>query len=92
MALFGGLGLYAAAGLGLAEAEAQARLGPERWTALSARTSVLPFAAILAGRARLGADVSTSAVVLTALAIYLLYLGAGHLRLVGIDPLAPLAH
>ncbi len=87
VALFGGLGLYAAAGFGLADKRAKSRLGPDRWTALAARTSIMPFAAILAGRARLSADMPTLGGILGGLALYVALLAGGHLWLFGMDPL-----
>lgn len=87
VALFGGLALYAMAGFGLADKRAKSRLGPDRWTALAARTSILPFAAILAGRARLAVDRQTLAAILVGLAFYVLFLAGGHFWLFGVDPL-----
>lgn len=87
VALFGGLGLYAAAGFGLADKRAKSLLGLDRWSALAARTSILPFAAILAGRARLAVDRQMLAGILVGLAFYVLFLAGGHLWLFGVDPL-----
>nr|WP_256477942.1 NnrU family protein [Aurantimonas marianensis] len=87
VALFGGLALYAAAGLGLADKRAKSRLGLDRWTSLAAHTSILPFAAVLAGRARLAVDRPTLAAILVGLAFYVWFLAGGHLWLFGADPL-----
>lgn len=85
--LFGGLALYAVAGFGLADKRAKSRLGPGRWTALAARTSIMPFTANLAGRARLSLDMPTLAGILVGLALYVAFLAGGHLLLFGVDPL-----
>ena len=50
--LFGGLALLVFAGLASQELKKQTKLG-EAWTRFTAKTSFLPFAAILAGRTRL---------------------------------------
>lgn len=88
VALFGGLSIYAAMGFYLADARARQRLGPARWAALSAGTSVMPFAAMLAGRARLAGDAPLLAAALAGLALYALFLAGGHAWLIGVDSLA----
>lgn len=91
VALFGGLTLYGAAGLAIAEQRAKRRLGRERWTALSRKTSVIPFAAMLSGRTRLNADAPTVVAVMIAVSIYLALLSGLHRWLVGVDPLSAFA-
>lgn len=48
--LFGVFALFSAAGMYLVEARRRRNLGAEEWARLSARTSLLPFAAILGGK------------------------------------------
>lgn len=48
--MFGGFGLFALAGMAIVDRRRRRALG-EEWTRLAARTSVIPFAALLAGRA-----------------------------------------
>ena len=50
--LFGGLGAFAAAGMGAIDARLRRRLGAGEWRRLAARTSLLPGAALIAGRWR----------------------------------------
>jgi uncharacterized membrane protein len=88
VALFGGLGAYAALGLVLADAGARRRLGVVAWAGLARRTSVIPFAALASGRTRLVLDRATVGSVLFGLALYLAFLCGGHRWLIGVDPLA----
>jgi uncharacterized membrane protein len=88
VALFGGLAAYAVAGFALADAGARRRLGGEAWATLARSTSVIPFAAVVAGRARLRADGGMIGAVLLGLALYLVFIGGGHQWLIGRDPLA----
>ena len=88
--MFGGMALLATAGLAVADRRAHGRLGDEQWHELANRTSVVPFVALIAGRARI--QISGLLVLSTAaaLAAYLWFLLDGHERLIGLDPLARL--
>jgi uncharacterized membrane protein len=89
LVLFGSLGAFAFLGLAIVEGRRRAALGPDRWAELAAGTSVVPFAALLAGRARWPRDPRTLLGALAGLvAAALLLLAGGHLRLFQRDPLA----
>lgn len=84
--LFGGLALFSVAGFFMLDRRARRRL-PGDWRGQTATAPLLPFAAILAGRAPLRIDRETvAAFVLTAL-ITLWLLAGGHLFLFSADPL-----
>lgn len=85
--LFGLLTLFSLGGIAMQEKRARKRLG-DRFDALAAPTSILPFGALLGGRARLRLDWSLGlALVLAALTTCLLLEGL-HEWLIGVDPLA----
>ncbi len=85
--LFGLLALFCLGGIAMQEARAARRLGA-RHRPLVAATSVLPFAAILRGRAGLRLDFPLLVgLCLAALATFVLLAG-GHEFLIGVDPLA----
>jgi uncharacterized membrane protein len=90
--LFGGMALLAIAGLFVVDSRARRRLGDERWAALAAKTSVVPFAALLTARACLRLSLRLVLSVLAALALYLWFLLQGHAWLIGVDPLALLGY
>lgn len=50
--LFGGFALFAVLGMGMVERRRARATGPAAWNQLTARTGLLPFAALLAGRWR----------------------------------------
>ena len=86
LVLFGSLALFAVAGTAIVERRSQRKLG-DAWGRLSARTSIMPFAAIVSGRARFSVDgVMVAAALCTALATLWLLAG-GHAALFGADPL-----
>jgi uncharacterized membrane protein len=87
VALFGGLGGFALLGLGIVERRRRARLG-DRWHRLAAGTSLLPFAALVTGRARWPRDARTLGGILAGLLAALVLLAGGHFWLFGRDPLA----
>ena len=84
--LFGGLALFSAFGFLMLEKRAKKRWGA-RWEALSGNSSVLPFAAILGGRASLRLDAPIAAAVLAAVLVTAWLLLGGHAALFGADPL-----
>ena len=66
-------------------------LGPERWREVAAETSILPFAALLLGRARWNVLRPLILPALMAAALYVWFVLQGHALLIGPDPLAGLA-
>ena len=86
--LFGGMALLTIAGFAVVDSRARRRLGDKRWQMLAAGTSLLPFAAILAGRMRVRLSARLLLSVAVAIAAYLWFLFQGHELLIGPDPLA----
>jgi uncharacterized membrane protein len=86
--LFGGAALLAGGGLAALDRRMRRRLGEERWRTLARCTSIVPFAAILAGRARIRMSGRLLLTVAAAAAAYAWFLLDGHARLIGLDPLA----
>jgi uncharacterized membrane protein len=89
--LFGGMALLALGGLFTMDRRARRRLGEERWQRLAAATSLVPFAALLAGRASLRWSWPLALSVIAALVLYAWFLMRGHAWLIGPDPLALLS-
>lgn len=88
--LFGAMAAFAAIGMPLLDAKARRRLGRGRWEAMARRTSVLPFAALLGGRAPVrGVGRLIPPAAATGL-LYAWFLLQGHALLIGPDPLATL--
>lgn len=90
LVLFGGMTLLAIGGFAVIDRRARQRLGEERWEALAAGTSIVPFAAILADRARVKVSARLMFSLAAASVAYLWFLLEGHERLIGPDPLASL--
>lgn len=88
--LFGGLGGFALAGMPVLDRRRRRQLGAARWAEIAAGTSVLPLAAVIAGRARPRPDARSLIGALLGLAVYAALLAGGHLWLFGVDPLAGL--
>jgi uncharacterized membrane protein len=86
--LFGILGVFAFVGMAITEQRRQTVLGKQTWHELAGRTSVLPFAAILEGRARWPTDPLTLTGAAAGLLAAAVLLFGGHLWLFGRDPLA----
>ncbi len=84
--LFGGLTLFSIAGMVRMDRKSRRTLGDADWQRLAAPTSILPFAAILAGRSRFPTDLQTAVAALLGLAIYGILLQGLHLVLFGADP------
>lgn len=89
--LFGGMVLLAVSGFTVLDRRARLRLGEERWQRLAATTSLVPFRAMIAGRARMRISWRLPASLAVALAVYAWFLLQGHAWLIGLDPLAALA-
>ena len=86
--LFGGLTLFALAGIPILDRRRRRTFGYDRWAEMAAATSALPFVALIAGRARMPRDRRTWLGVVLGLAAYTLLLFGGHIWLFGADPLA----
>ena len=86
--LFGGLSLLALAGFGLADARARRRLGTARWSELASSTSIVPFSAVIAGRARLALGWRDLITAVTVLAVTTWFVLDGHRLLIGVDPMS----
>ncbi|WP_194164586.1 NnrU family protein [Microvirga thermotolerans] len=89
--LFGTMAAFSLAGFVLLDVKARRRLGAERWHALSAGTSVVPFAALVSGRADRRSLRALVLPALAAAALYVWFVVQGHALLIGPDPLAGLA-
>jgi len=86
--LFGGFAAFAAGGLFMLDRRARKTLGAN-WDVAARASSILPFRAILEGRAAVRADLPmAAAAVCTALISLWLLAGDGHVLLIGVDPLA----
>lgn len=85
--LFGSLFAFALLGMFITDRRARRRLGTH-WPAIAKRSSLLPFAAILAGRTRPRLDGSIVVGLLTSAALTAWLLLGGHTLLFGADPLA----
>lgn len=84
--LFGGLCLFSLAGMPLFDRRRASALGQAEWERLSAGTSVIPFAALMSGRARLGGAAGLAWRAALGLACYALILYF-HGTLFGLSPL-----
>lgn len=89
--LFGAMALLAAVGVPLVDRKARVRLGAARWVALAGRSSALPFASLLAGRAERPHPAPLLLSGALAAALTAGFLLGGHTLLIGPDPLAGLA-
>ncbi|WP_196260149.1 NnrU family protein [Pelagibacterium limicola] len=85
--LFGVLALLALAGFVLGDRRSRRRLG-SRWPKVAETTSIIPFLAIIQGRARLRFDLPLLAAMAVASVLTGWMLLGGHAFLFGADPLA----
>ena len=90
LVLFGGMALLAVSGLTALDRRARLRLGKERWQQIAAATSLVPFRAMLSGRARIRISRRLAGSLAVALAVYGWFLLQGHAWLIGPDPLVAL--
>jgi uncharacterized membrane protein len=86
--MFGGLGSFGFIGMWAVEARKRKVLGEEQWQKLAGPTSVLPFAALLSGRARWPTDRGTLIGGAIGLAVALWLVFGGHFWLFRRNPLA----
>lgn len=84
--LFGSLGLFASMGIVMTERRSRRRLGPD-WQGFVATTSIVPFAAVISGHARLRLDIPLLIGFFAAALITAWLLAGGHAILFGADPL-----
>lgn len=89
--LFGTLTLLAISGFWLGDKRAKRHLGP-RWSTLAASTSIIPFGAIIAGRASFRIDREMVVSMMIAGTITAWLLAGGHAQLFGADPIAALSY
>jgi uncharacterized membrane protein len=89
--LFGGMAALSLLGFFIVDAKARRRLGRERWRALAERTSIIPFAALLAGRAPWRTLARLLWPAFAAAALHAWFVLQGHALLIGPDPLAGFA-
>ncbi|UQA60337.1 NnrU family protein [Polyangium aurulentum] len=83
--LFGGIAFLAIAGMIHIDAKRRAAMG-EAWGHFAAKTSLVPFGAVLSGRTRLGLDKGMVVRILVGLVLYAGLLH-GHRGLFGVSPL-----
>jgi uncharacterized membrane protein len=86
--MFGGLGSFGLIGMWAVETRKRKTLGEAQWQQLAAPTSVLPFAALLGGRARWPTDRGTLIGGAIGLAVALWLVLGGHFWLFRRNPLA----
>lgn len=84
--LFGGFALFSAFGIIMAERRSKRLWG--QWQAIAATTSILPLAALFAGRARWRFDRWESVAAAATLVVTAWLLLGGHAAMFGADPLA----
>lgn len=89
LVLFGVFFVFSLLGMPLSDKRALARLGDGQWRVRGFNTSIVPFAAIVRGKARLRFDATMgiSLGIAALLTVWLLFFG-GHLWAFGADPLA----
>lgn len=81
--LFGAMAALAAMGFHRLDTKSRLRMGPERWFEAASRTSILPFAAMLDGRAVPGAGRVLAVQAAAAAVLYAWFVLYGHARLIG---------
>lgn len=91
LVLFGGLGLFSIAGLFVLDRRSKRRQGLD-WQLVETHTSIIPFSALFAGRARPRVDAPMLAAFVIVCATTAWLLSGGHALMFGADPLAALAY
>lgn len=84
--LFGGFALFALGTIPMIEKRARRRLG-DQWQRQSAKTSILPFAALFTGRTLLSGDTPIAIATVATAVLTLWLLAGGHAALFYADPL-----
>lgn len=87
--VFGGLGLFSAVGILVAEKRARRRMG-DTWSSIARSTSMFPLIALLSGRTELRLDRYMVAAFMLTLLVTIWLLGGGHAALFGTDPVLAL--
>lgn len=87
--VFGGLGLFSAVGILVAEKRARRRMGAH-WSPIERSTSIFPLSALFSGRAKLRLDGHLVAGFAVTLLVTLWLLAGGHAALFGADPILAL--
>lgn len=85
--MFGGFGLFSLTGMAMVDHRRRTALGPE-WGRLAARTSIIPFGALLSNRASLRWDALALVVTIVGGALLYLTLLGLHPMVIGVDPAA----
>jgi uncharacterized membrane protein len=88
--LFGGMAAFSMLGFFLLDLKARKRMGSERWRTRSDGTSIVPFKALLQGRAPWTPLRPLMLPALVAILAYAWFVLQGHALLIGPDPLAGL--
>ncbi|HOV03251.1 MAG TPA: NnrU family protein [Kaistiaceae bacterium] len=86
--LFFGFALFSLVGMVAVDAKKRRSFGQKRWQELTRSAPTLPFAAIVAGRARFGLDRAMVIGGLVGLLAAFAFLAGWHAALFGVDPLA----
>jgi uncharacterized membrane protein len=86
--LFGLLGLFSLVGTVILDARRRREFGPAEWARLAAKTSSIPFGAVVCGRAAMPWRALLGHATWVALAAYVLVLLA-HQSVIGVSPLPP---
>lgn len=87
--MFGGFALFSLTGMAMVDRRRRTALGPE-WGRLAARTSIIPFAALLSNRASPRWNALTLAVTIVGGTLLYLSLLGLHPIVIGVDPAAAL--
>jgi uncharacterized membrane protein len=84
--LFGAFAVFSLQGMLVLDRRARRRIGDAAWRDMASRSSLVPFAAIVGGRARLQLDGRELLGGAAGLAAYALFIGGLHQQLFGVAP------